>query len=303
MIAAASVMLALPAAREPVEQQSPRAIADELLGADRSFSTRAREMTAVDAIGSFVAADVIVPSPGGVFLRGRDSLLAQLQANPDDRSARLTWAPYRVGVSADGTHGFTYGWMTLTRADSSKVPMKYLTYWIKGPAGWRAAAFKRAPRTNSPIPDTLLPPVLPASSVAANHDAATIERHERSLAAAEKAFSDLAARVGLGEAFRRNADADAMNMGGPQSPTFLLGPDAIGHGVGGGDTSPSTLTWAADERVRVASSGDLGVSVGWINIPARPATSTSPASPGGRVPFFTVWLRRGTKEPWRFIAE
>jgi hypothetical protein len=288
---------------ESAEQRSPRSIAEELLAADRAHSAAARGMTAADAVGSFVTADVIVPAPGGVFLRGRDSLLAQMHANPDNRGAQLAWAPYRVGVSADGTHGFTYGWMTLTRKDSSRVPMKYLTYWIKGPSGWKAAAFKRAARANAPTPDTLLPPVLPSASIGATSDEAIIARHARSLAAAEKSFSDLAGSVGLGEAFRRNADTEAMNMGGPQNATFLLGPDEIGRGVGGGDTSPSTITWAADERVLVASSGDLGVSVGWINIPPRAATATSPAAPGGRVPFFTVWLRRGAQDPWRFIAE
>ena len=36
-----------------------------------------------------------------------------LRANPDNAGARLEWAPIRGGISADGQHGFTFGYMTV----------------------------------------------------------------------------------------------------------------------------------------------------------------------------------------------
>ncbi len=281
--------------------RTPAQAAAELIAADRAFATGAANKNVIDAIGALVAPDVVAPAPGGVLAKGRDSLLAILRRNPDNLASRLTWSPYRVGVSADGLHGFTYGWMTMTKPDSTRVPLKYLAYWVKGPAGWKAVAYKRVVRAAGPVPDDILPPIVPRAEVAPTTDQRVITGHATSLADAERAFSALAGKVGLGEAFRQNADVDAMNMGSPQNPLFLLGPDAIGQAVGGGSTGPSPLTWGPDEKVVVASSGDLGVTVGWINLPPQPSGGAS-ASPA-KIPFFTIWMRRGPDQPWKFVAE
>jgi hypothetical protein len=86
-----------------------------------------------------------------------------------------------------------------------------------------------------------------------------------------------------------------MNKGGPQSADFLFGPQAIGAGVGAGETGPSTLTWGPNDTVLVASSGDLGVTVGHILPPAEAGQSQR------RIPFFTVWTK--VNGFWKFVAE
>jgi hypothetical protein len=58
----------------------------------------------------------------------------------------------------------------------------------------------------------------------------------------------------------------------------------------------STLNWAPD-RVIVASSGDLGVTIGMIH-PNTPRAG-QPAS----FPFFTIWRRASPTAPWRYVAE
>ena len=90
-----------------------------------------------------------------------------------------------------------------------------------------------------------------------------------------------------------------MNMGGPNEPAFVIGADAIGKAVGAGQPATgSTVSWSAESAL-VASSGDLGVTFGYIrsNAPA----DASPAQPP--IPFFTIWRRPSPTAPWRYIAE
>ena len=58
------------------------------------------------------------------------------------------------------------------------------------------------------------------------------------------------------------------------------------------------VSWAPDHGVIVASSGDLGVTIGTI-------VTNEPDSTGARqsFPFFTVWRRPSPDQPWRYVAE
>jgi hypothetical protein len=85
-------------------------------------------------------------------------------------------------------------------------------------------------------------------------------------------------------------------MGGPKTAGFIVGSDAIGRAVGDGTpTTSSPVSWAADHRVFVASSGDLGVTLGYIR-----SNEKKDQPP---VPFFTIWRRETPASPWRYIAE
>jgi hypothetical protein len=266
---------------------------DGLLAVDREHASRARNANVVDALGGMFADDVVL-SAYGSFHMGRDSALSRLRAVPENLTARLEWSPVRGGISADGQHGFTYGFMTLVRADSTRQPLKYLAYWVKKPDGWKVAVYRRAPRAEGEVPLAVREPAVPAKMVAVTRDASIIANHAKELGDAERNFSALAGKIGLGPAFTQNAAPDAMNMGGPGSADFLYGPEKIGAGVGGGETGPSALTWGPD-TVLVASSGDLGVTFGHINAPGLNG------QPARRIPFFTVWKKVGAI--WKFVAE
>ena len=54
----------------------------------------------------------------------------------------------------------------------------------------------------------------------------------------------------------------------------------------------SASDWAPD-RVIVASSGDLGVTIGMIHRNDKSAS----------FPFFTIWRRGSPMESWKYIAE
>ena len=265
----------------------------ELLEVDREHARRAQKTNVVDALGGMFADDVFL-SAYGAFHPGRDSALARLRAVPENLTARLEWTPLRAGISGDGQHGFTYGFMTLVRADSTKLALKYLAYWVRKPDGWKVAVYRRGPRAEGDVSTAMREPSIPDKAVAITRDAAVVAGHAKALGDAERDFSTLAGRIGLGPAFTQNAAPDAMNMGGGQSADFLYGPQAIGAGVGAGETGPSKLTWGPD-TVLVASSGDLGVTIGHINAPP------DGNQPARRIPFFTVWKKVGGV--WKFVAE
>ena len=283
-----------------LQAQTPQAAVDELLAADRGFASAAAKTTAIPALTAMFAEDVVmptaVPKPG--FARGKAAATEALKANPVNADAKVDWAPVRGGISADGLHGFTVGYMTLTGTDGKAQAIKYVAYWMKQPAGWRVAVYKRVPADQPPPTRQMMPPALPAKLVQPSTDAATIARHKASLEAAERAFSDEAQKIGLGPAFAKHGSADAVNVGPRSSGTFVLGAEAIGNAVGAGsEGKPSPVAWAPDEGSIVASSGDLGVTFGYIR--------QSAAKPGqaNAVPFITVWRRVGESGEWRYVAE
>ena len=292
-----SFLVAMALAQSP----TPQSAVDELLAADRSFAAAAAKTTAVPALTAMFAEDVAmptsVPKPG--FARGRTQAADALKANPDNAQGRLSWAPVRGGVSADGRHGFTVGYMTLTRPDGSQQPIKYVAYWVKQADGWRVAVYKRVLADQAPSVRDLMTPALPSEIVPPTTDPSTITRHKTTLEAAEKAFSDEAQTIGLGPAFAKHGSADAVNVGPRTSPTFVVSAAAIGKAVGAGsEGKPSPVAWAADEGSIVASSGDLGVTFGFIRQNAPPQ-----GAPPGGVPFITIWRRANVNAPWRYVAE
>jgi len=295
LLAASPLALAPAAAAGPAVQpaETPQAAVDGLLAADRAFAAAAAGTDVATGLSAMYDADVVVPLPGAAFARGKAAAVAALRANPANAAGRATWAPVRGGVSADGRHGFTFGFMTVAEPGKPDRGLKYLAYWVKRPEGWRVAAYKRAPRGPGEASAAMLPPALPARLVPPVEDAGAVAEHRASLDAAERAFSDESRTIGLGPAFAKYGRPDAMNMG--RGPGFTMGAEAIGREIGSSGTPP--VEWAPDDLL-VASSGDLGVTWGMI----RPL-GAAPAGMPAAIPFFTVWQRAGAGEPWFYVAE
>lgn len=281
-----------PATDAPIAD--PAAMVSELLDQDRAFAAVSADTALLDVVRGMLAPNAMLAVPGRGWVRGVDEVVQAMRDNQANAGVRLSWAPVRGGVSADGLHGFTFGYMTLQRIDGTSMPLKYLSYWVRDSAGWRMLAWKRRPRPAGDVATALMAPFLPPTGVAATTDTAIVNDFAASLRAAEQAFSDEAQRIGLGAAFARWGRTDAVNMGGPEDSAWVVGAEAIGLGIGGGDTtSTSPVHWNA-EHVVVASSGDLGVTFGMI----RAHVGESPA-----IPFFTIWARETSSGEWRYIAE
>jgi hypothetical protein len=287
-----------------VAAQSPRVVTDrsgatpgiameELLATDRAFAAASAKVDLITGIAAMYAADVRVGLPGGKWAEGVAAATEALRANPDNATSKAEWAPIRGGLAADGQHGFTYGYMTVRKGDGTVLPVKYLAYWIKGPAGWRVIAYKRGRRPEGDVSLAMLPPALPASWRSPTTDEALLAAQRTGLVAAERAFSDDAQTIGIGPAFAKHGSADAANMG--QGAAWLIGASEIGKDIGGTPPEPgSPVSWSADHAI-VASSGDLGITFGTIR------TNANPSAPG--TAFFTIWRRESAKAPWRYIAE
>lgn len=282
----------------PAQELTPQQIADELLAADRAFAAASAKTDLVSGLSAMFATEVAMPAPGG-YAYGSQKAIEALRDNPNNKGARAEWTPARVGLSADGRHGFTAGYMIVHRADGTQSPAKYLAYWEKQPAGWRALAYKRAPaKMPPPKIETSYAP-LPKQIVTPSGDAALIERFRVSLAEAERIFSRTAQKIGLGPAFEQFGSPQAINLGPPDSPTFVFGNEAIATSVsGGGAPSASPVSWAPEKTI-VAASGDFGVTTGYIT-PNQPGADGKTPPPQ---PFFTIWIRGSLKDPWRYIAE
>lgn len=278
---------------------TPQQAVDELLAADRAFSAASAATDVVSGISAMFSADVVLPLPGGKFANGIAAAREALAAGPENAGARVEWSPIRGGISADGRHGFTFGYMKLHKADQTIAPAKYLSYWIRTAEGWRVAVYKRSRRPDQPVATELLPAALPRSMVKPVGDDETLEAYRKSIDRAERDFSDEAQKIGLGAAFAKYGTADAVNMGGPAAAGFVIGSEAIGKAVSAGDPpGGSPVSWAPD-RVIVASSGDLGVTIGMIWPNAKPADGSKPAG----FSFFTIWRRATPGDPWRYVAE
>jgi ketosteroid isomerase-like protein len=283
-----------PAFSEPSAANSPQSVADDLLKADQSFSAAAANKPAADAIAAMLDGNVvmfIVPQPP--LARGKTeatALLAKAFAGDD---STLSWKPVRAGVSGDGLQGFTYGFMTRSAAGKAPVEGKYLSYWIKRDEGWRLAAFKLVPREAGAVSMDIRPAALPDRIAGPTVDAATVEAYGKELDKTERAFSDESQVVGLGAAFRKYGSADAMNVGG--NADFTYGNEAIAASFGTDKGSP--LKWAPD-GVLVASSGDLGITYGYLE-----RNGATPPGRLARIPWFTVWRRVSPQVPWRYVAE
>ena len=281
------------------QSATPQQAVDELLAADRAFSAASAGIDLVSGLAAMFAAEVVLPLPGGKFADGIAAAREALAANAENTGARVQWTPIRGGISADGLHGFTFGYMKLHKADQTIAPAKYLSYWIKTREGWRVAVYKRSRRPDSMVPTTLLPAALPPRMVKPASDDETLEGYRMSLDRAERDFSDEAQKIGLGAAFAKYGSADAVNMGRPDAAGFVIGSEAIGRAVSAGDPpGGSPVSWAPD-RVIVASSGDLGVTIGLIRPNARPGDGSQHAG----FAFFTIWRRSTPQDPWRYVAE
>jgi ketosteroid isomerase-like protein len=286
LLGLAALSIAAPADARP----SPRAALDELLSTERALSSAAATLSPADGIAAMLAPDAVLMTRGGP-VRGRAAAAANLRDNPANQGAHAHWRSIRGGVSADGLHGFTLGYLDIDGGDPARAHRRYLAYWVRGAEGWRAATLKQVGRPAEEAEAAAQPPALPARIVAAKP--ARIAGHVRSLIAAEKAFSDRAQQVGIHQAFQENGRADAIHLFGPTG--FAIGLAAIGANQPQGPTSP--VSWSADEAI-VASSGDLGVTIGRIR-PNGPPQAGQPAE----IPFFTIWRRDDPGQPWRYIAE
>ncbi len=277
-----------------VTAQTPRQVADDLLAADRAFSAASAKTNLVAGLTAMFASDIAMMAPAEIAY-GAGTAREALEANPANDGANAAWTPARVGLSADGRHGFTAGFMTITRTDGAVIAAKYLSYWHKEPSGWRVLVYKRVPAKTPPTATTVTY-LLPKRLVTSATTAVDLDRDRETLADAERSFSRDAQTIGIGPAFKQYGSPDAINIFGPDA-MFVTGNEAIGDAVGRDQpANVSPVTWGPEKTI-IAASADFGVTMGYI-VPKTPRDGAPP-----RQAFFTIWRRESPSAPWRYIAE
>ena len=286
LLMAAPMSLTIPQiAAAQATNDAPAAAYQQLLQAERVFSAAAANRTSAEGIAAMFDAEVQLPTRDGIA-NGREAATAALTANPASQGTGASWRSIGGGVSADGSQGFTFGYLDIEGGEPARAHRRYLAYWIKRPEGWRVLALRQVVRRPDEAEIGAIAPLI-SSAPAADAD------HAQAVAAAESAFSDRAQQVGLRAAFLEFGHANAVHVASRTG--FAVGVQAIGAGFEEGTTSP--LHWSSD-RTWAAASGDLGLSVGTIRRNG-PAPEGQPAS----IPFFTIWIRDSATGQWRYIAE
>ena len=284
----ASFVVAAPAAA-----MDQKVALDELLAADRAFAAASARSEPIPGITAMLDDEVAMPLPGKGIVSGKATVTEALKASPAFQAGNVTWGPVRGGISADGTQGFTYGFLSVGSGDPAKRNRKYLSYWVKRGDRWRVVAYRQIPREPGDVSTDMFAPALPGFTPKGKQNPRNAASNQASLAAAEKAFSDRAQIVGLKKAFGEFGRKDAMNM--YSGAGFAYGLDAVVAGFK--EEGLAKIHWST-EKSYVALSGDLGVSIGMI-LPNSPPKAGEPDG----FPFFTVWKRDTPDSPWRYIAE
>src|ERR1043165_1531481 len=157
---------------------------DELLAADRAYAAASAKTDIIAGLTPMFSKKVVMPVPSPTspkFADGLDQVIEALKANRNNEGVRLEWTPVRGGISADGQHGFTFGYMTIHRPDGSSVRAKCLSYWIKEGGAWKVAAYKRSGRPAGEVSTALMAPSIPQVMAAPSTDVATLAAFSKSL--------------------------------------------------------------------------------------------------------------------------
>jgi len=172
--------------------------------------------------------------------------------------------------------------------EATEVRGKFVAVWARVGGVWklRAYAFDDSPTEAAPPPPAARPRGLPGTEP----PVVTPGARAGELLDADGAFAALARARGTGEAFATYAAERAVLVGANEP--LVIGRDAIRAARAAPPGAPA-LTWAP-RVAEVASSGDLGFTVGYW------AVATTPDPRRGK--YVTVWQRQADGA-WRYVLD
>ena len=282
-----------------------RAQAEELGRDPRATLFRAEErlsraMTSAGPAQGFVrsaADDVAYLHPAAEIVIGRANALAFLRRAYESYLPGVRTELHRVAgdVSADGTLGYTFGWLDEIRGrrEDNVVETaygRYVAVWKRSERDWEVAVFLRlsgaAPL--APPPDGAL--IIDGEPGVKLRDLP--EAHVLSASIADARFADLSLARGYSVAFDQYA-ADAAIL--------VTAGDIFWNRAG---VNAAFSGWSPDQSLRwhplrasAAASGDLAWSIGHGDF-ITGIGGTESHSPSK---YLTVWLR--TPAGWRFLVD
>ena len=268
---------------------------DSLIRLDLTRADSVAKLGPVDGMLALLADDVVFLAAGGPAVYGREAARRILAIGAPAPGTVMAWQPLGGELSADHRFAYTYG--VAARSARGGEPSldlaRYIAFWKRdGSPGvrgaWRIAAYSDVasdePR-NAPIaPDDLLPPPRQLSLRAA--ELTTVLR------ATDAAFSDLADRMGLAEAFSTYVAPDGAIFNGQE---LVVGPRALREffTATNGDLS---LSWQP-VYAGVADSEDLGFTIGEYVATLRGPSGAAVQRFGKHL---TVWKRQRDGK-WKYV--
>ena len=259
-----------PTRPRPLPEVTPAAVRDSLRLADQRVS----ELSAANGFGPALLAsilpDAVLVFEGAPVVRGEADIRKLLGAQAG--LPAVSWAPYRVLVSTDGTVGVTFGGMTV---GGKTAPARYITAWQRDAGGrWKIAAHMHN-GARGPEVEVITPSGLGAVTAGGESD-----RFSR----VDRDFAKLAGDSGAPAAFARYASPDGMTFA--STGELNLGPAAVAARLAEGRAGTAQWRWHPVFSIG-APSGDLGITVGEAEITLGGSESTSFYSK-----YLTVWQRQ-----------
>jgi ketosteroid isomerase-like protein len=271
---------ALPAQVATAEE---RALRESLRSADMSMSGFSAMKGFVRSYGD-VSGDFVMLIEGAPIVRGRDAVLALLEAQRRFAAMRVSWQPFRVLISSDGTLGVTFGATALSGPNLDQHSLgRYVSVWRRGAGDqWQLAA--QVQTGLIPAAELALPTgAVPGALTGAVPGALTGATPRDPFALADLAFAQLARDSTAPVAFARFSAPNGMTFGG--TGELNVGPSDIQARLSEGPAGRATWRWAPVLTI-AAASGDLGVTIGEAEI-AVPGGSPTTLSK-----YLTVWQRQ-----------
>jgi ketosteroid isomerase-like protein len=299
LLLATSLLAVTALAGDPDNFHDSRADArSSLFRADTQLSRAMTHAGPVEGFTRSVAGDLTYLHPGQEILVGRGNVLTFLKANYSDYQPGISTGLRRVAgdVSADGTLGYTFGWLdeTKTPKGSTAVELgygRYVALWRRQGRDWEVEVFLRqngASPLAPPPPNALIVDGEPGVK-SRDHRAA----HEVTASVADARFADASLARGYSVAFDRYA-ADAAIL--VTAGEIFWNRAGVNEAFSGW-TPDQSLRWHP-LRAGAAGSGDLAWTVGHGNFHFNVGTPSEAKSPSK---YLTVWLR--TPEGWRFLID
>jgi ketosteroid isomerase-like protein len=271
--------------------QDPARNSESLLRAHDRFA-RAFELDgAIDGFVPNLTNDVAYLHPDQEIITGREAtrtFLKTIYAQP--RTVRTVLHRVAGQASADGSLGYTFGWLEEVTAPKNAPSVtkygRFIAMWKKRDDGWRVQAFLRLASSAplAPVPADAL--IVDGAAAVVQPGLPAAQRLE--IATADSRFADLSIDQGYTVAFT------SYDM--PESVIVTGGSFFWNHAgvefAWSGWTPAEQLSWYP-LRSEAAGSGDLGWSIGH-------GTYTFNGSPSYSK-YLTVWVR--TEAGWRFLMD
>lgn len=103
---------------------SPLAALTQLVAEEKRLAEVAANLTPAQAIGTLLAEYARLYARGGPF-KCRAEAIAALEVNPANRGTGVKLRPIKSGISGNGTHGFTFDYLTIAGGDPATANRRY----------------------------------------------------------------------------------------------------------------------------------------------------------------------------------